>query len=38
MTRSPLGEFLKNPALEAVRFTARSAPKLVHRAAPCPGR
>lgn len=31
VTRSPLGEFLKNPALEAVRFTARSAPKLVHR-------
>ncbi|KZS75615.1 alpha/beta hydrolase [Mycobacterium kansasii] len=30
-TRSPRGEFLKNPALEAVRFTARSAPKLVHR-------
>ncbi|EUA92017.1 esterase family protein [Mycobacterium ulcerans str. Harvey] len=31
VTRSPLGEFLKNPALEAVRFTARSAPKLMHR-------
>ncbi|WP_373425058.1 alpha/beta fold hydrolase [Mycobacterium simiae] len=31
VTRSPLGEFLKNPALEAVRFTARSAPKLAHR-------
>lgn len=31
VTRSPLGEFLKNPALDAVRFTARSAPKLVHR-------
>jgi len=31
VTRSPLGEILKNPALEAVRFTARSAPKLVHR-------
>ena len=27
----PLGEILKNPALEAVRFTARSAPKLMHR-------
>ncbi len=31
VTRSPLGEILKNPALEAVRFTARSAPRLVHR-------
>jgi pimeloyl-ACP methyl ester carboxylesterase len=31
VTRSPLGEFLKNPALEALRFTARSAPKLMHR-------
>ena len=31
VSRSPLGEFLKNPALEAVRFTARSAPKLMHR-------
>ena len=31
VTRSPLGEILKNPALEAVRFTARSAPKLMHR-------
>jgi pimeloyl-ACP methyl ester carboxylesterase len=31
VTRSPLGEFLKNPAMEAVRFTARSAPKLMHR-------
>jgi pimeloyl-ACP methyl ester carboxylesterase len=29
--RSPLGEILKNPALEAIRFTARSAPKLMHR-------
>ena len=29
--RSPLGEILQNPALEAVRFTARYAPKLVHR-------
>jgi len=31
VSRSPLGEILKNPALEAVRFTARSAPKLAHR-------
>jgi pimeloyl-ACP methyl ester carboxylesterase len=31
VTRSPLGEILKNPALEAIRFTARSAPKLIHR-------
>ena len=31
VSRSPLGEVLKNPALEAVRFTARSAPKLMHR-------
>lgn len=31
VTRSPLGEFLKNPALGAVRFTARSAPRLLHR-------
>jgi pimeloyl-ACP methyl ester carboxylesterase len=31
VSRSPLGEILKNPALEAVRFTARSAPKLTHR-------
>jgi pimeloyl-ACP methyl ester carboxylesterase len=31
VTRSPLGEILTNPALEAVRFTARSAPKLLHR-------
>ncbi len=31
VTRSPLGEILKNPALEALRFTARSAPKLMHR-------
>jgi pimeloyl-ACP methyl ester carboxylesterase len=29
LSRSPLGEILKNPALEAVRFTARSAPKLI---------
>jgi pimeloyl-ACP methyl ester carboxylesterase len=31
VTKSPLGEILQNPALEAIRFTARSAPKLVHR-------
>ena len=31
LSRSPLGEILKNPALEAIRFTARSAPKLMHR-------
>ncbi len=31
VSRSPLGEILKNPALEAVRVAARSAPKLVHR-------
>lgn len=31
VTRSPLGAFLKNPALDAVRFTAKSAPKLMHR-------
>lgn len=31
VSRSPLGEILKNPALEAIRFTARSAPKLMHR-------
>lgn len=31
VSRSPLGEILKNPALEAVRFSARYAPKLVHR-------
>jgi pimeloyl-ACP methyl ester carboxylesterase len=31
ISRSPLGEILKNPALEAVRFAARSAPKLMHR-------
>ncbi len=29
--RSPLGEILHNPALEAVRFAARYAPKFVHR-------
>lgn len=31
VARSPLGEILKNPAVEALRFTARSAPKLMHR-------
>jgi pimeloyl-ACP methyl ester carboxylesterase len=31
LSRSPLGEILQNPALEAVRFAARYAPKLIHR-------
>jgi pimeloyl-ACP methyl ester carboxylesterase len=31
VTKSPLGEILNNPALEAVRRAARSAPKLVQR-------
>ncbi len=31
LPRSPLGEILQNPALEAVRFAARYAPKLVLR-------
>jgi pimeloyl-ACP methyl ester carboxylesterase len=31
VTKSPLGEILNNPALEAVRRAARSAPKLLHR-------
>lgn len=31
VARSPLGEVLRNPALEAVRFAARYAPNLVHR-------
>ncbi len=31
VSESPLGEVLKNPALNAARFAARSAPKLVHR-------
>jgi pimeloyl-ACP methyl ester carboxylesterase len=31
VSRSPLGEILKSPALEAVRFAARYAPKTVHR-------
>ena len=32
VARSPLGEILKNPALQAVRFAARYSPGLVHRA------
>jgi pimeloyl-ACP methyl ester carboxylesterase len=31
VARSPLGEILKNPALEAVEFGVRYAPNLVHR-------
>lgn len=31
VSRSPLGEILRNPTLEAVRFAVRYAPKLVHR-------
>ena len=31
LSRSPLGEALQNPALEAVRFAARYAPGAVHR-------
>ena len=31
VARSPLGEVLKNPALEAARLAARYAPKTVHR-------
>ncbi|MBV9722036.1 MAG: alpha/beta hydrolase [Mycobacterium sp.] len=31
VAKSPLGEILNNPALDAVRRAARSAPKLVHR-------
>lgn len=31
VSRSPLGAILRNPALEAVRFAARYAPKTVHR-------
>lgn len=31
VSRSPLGEILKNPALEAVQFAVRYAPKAVHR-------
>jgi pimeloyl-ACP methyl ester carboxylesterase len=31
ISRSPLGEILQNPALEAARFAVRHAPKTVHR-------
>jgi pimeloyl-ACP methyl ester carboxylesterase len=31
VSRSPLGEILQNPALEAVRFATRYAPGFVHR-------
>ncbi|WP_390893318.1 alpha/beta fold hydrolase [Mycobacterium deserti] len=31
ISRSPLGEVLRNPALEAARFAVRYAPKTVHR-------
>lgn len=31
VSRSPLGEILRNPALEAVQFSVRYAPRLVHR-------
>lgn len=31
VARSPLGAILRNPALEAVRFSARYVPGLVHR-------
>jgi pimeloyl-ACP methyl ester carboxylesterase len=31
LSRSPLGEILQNPVLEAARFAARYAPGLVHR-------
>jgi pimeloyl-ACP methyl ester carboxylesterase len=31
VARSPVGEILKNPALEAVRFAVRYAPRAVHR-------
>lgn len=31
VSRSPLGEILKNPALEAARLAVRYAPKTVHR-------
>src|SRR3954451_881962 len=31
VSRSPLGEILKTPALEAVRVAVRYAPKTVHR-------
>lgn len=31
VSRSPLGEILRNPALEAVQFSVRYVPSLVHR-------
>ena len=31
VSRSPLGQILRNPALEAVQFSVRYAPNLVHR-------
>ncbi|AQA01642.1 alpha/beta hydrolase [Mycobacterium sp. MS1601] len=31
LSRSPLGEILQNPALEAARFATRYAPRTVHR-------
>jgi pimeloyl-ACP methyl ester carboxylesterase len=31
VSRSPLGEILRNPVLEGARFAARYAPKTVHR-------
>ncbi len=31
LSRSPLGEILQNPALEAARFVTRYAPNMVHR-------
>ncbi|MCX2932440.1 alpha/beta hydrolase [Mycobacterium sp. CVI_P3] len=31
LPRSPVGEILQNPALEAVRFAARYVPKMIHR-------
>jgi len=31
VSKSPLGEILKNPALEGAQFAVRFAPKLVHR-------
>lgn len=31
LSRSPMGEILQNPALEAARFAARYAPNLIHR-------
>ena len=31
VSRSPLGEILRNPALEAARFSVRYAPGLLHR-------